>query len=130
MTSMTVVYSVIAAIAAVGIVAVIVHDKSAGEPSKRRSRGMGKTASEPARMLDVRLPVDLLEQLERLAADTGWTRERLVREALRRHLDELEDISRAERRYEDLQAGRTDTVSINELWDKPETGRKPNQEHK
>lgn len=130
MTSMTVVYSVIAAIAAVGIVAVIVHDRSAGGPSKRRSRGMGKTASEPARMLDVRLPVDLLEQLERLAADTGSTRERLVREALRRHLDELEDISRAERRFEDLQAGRTDTVSINELWDKPETGRKPNQERR
>ena len=130
MTSMTIVYSVIAAIASIGIVAVIAHDISAGRQSESRSRSMGETASGPARMLNVRLPVDLLEQLERLAAETGRPREWHVQEALRKHLDGLEDISIAERRYKGLQEGRSDTVTIDELWDEPETGQNPNQERK
>ena len=75
---------------------------------------MAHTA-EPTKVLSVRLPVDLLERLDRLAADTGRAKGWYIREALREHLGDMEDIYYAERRYEDLRAGRTDTVSIEEL---------------
>lgn len=49
-------------------------------------------------MLAVRLPVEIERRLARLAEKTDRTKTFYVREAILRHLDELEDIYLAQRR--------------------------------
>lgn len=66
-------------------------------------------------MLAIRLPSEIEERLEALAKATGRTKSFYVREAILEHLDDLEDIYLAEKRLEDIRAGRTRTIALEEV---------------
>ncbi len=63
-------------------------------------------------MLAIRLPEDIEKRLDRLAKRTGRTKTYYAREAILKHLEDLEDIYDAERVLADLRAGRTHTVPL------------------
>jgi RHH-type rel operon transcriptional repressor/antitoxin RelB len=69
-------------------------------------------------MLAIRLPADIESRLEALAKVTGRTKTFYAREAILKHLDDLEDIYLAERRLEDIRAGRSKTISLEEVMDR------------
>jgi RHH-type rel operon transcriptional repressor/antitoxin RelB len=66
-------------------------------------------------VLALRLPPEIEERLEALAKATGRTKSFYVREAILEHLDDLEDVYLAERRLEDVRAGRSETVPLSEI---------------
>ena len=66
-------------------------------------------------MLAIRLPPELENRLEKLAAATGRTKTFYARQAILEHLDDLEDIYLAEQRLTDLRAGRTVAVPLDEV---------------
>ena len=66
-------------------------------------------------MLAIRLPPEIETRLERLAAATGRTKTFYAREAIVEYLGDLEDIYLAEQRLADIRAGRTSTVSIEDV---------------
>jgi RHH-type rel operon transcriptional repressor/antitoxin RelB len=63
-------------------------------------------------MLAIRLPENVEKRLDRLAKRTGRTKTYYAREAVLRHLDELEDIYLAEAALEEIRAGRSRTVPL------------------
>jgi len=63
-------------------------------------------------MLAIRLPATIEKRLDRLAKRTGRTKTYYAREAILKHLEDLEDIHDAEKVLADLRAGRTHTVSL------------------
>ncbi|MDZ5455300.1 type II toxin-antitoxin system RelB family antitoxin [Azohydromonas lata] len=65
--------------------------------------------------LSIRLPEDVEARLNHLAALTGRTKTFLIIEAVREHLDDLEDLYLAEQRLSDIRAGKTQTVSLEEV---------------
>lgn len=66
-------------------------------------------------MLAIRLPSEIETRLEALAQATGRTKTFYVREAILEHLDDLEDLYLAEQRLIDIRAGRSKTVSLEEV---------------
>ena len=66
-------------------------------------------------MLAIRLPVEIEKRLDELAKTTGPTKTFYAREAILEYLDDLEDICLAEKRLEDIRAGRTQTVPLEEV---------------
>jgi RHH-type rel operon transcriptional repressor/antitoxin RelB len=66
-------------------------------------------------MLAIRLPKEIEDRLETLAAATGRTKTFYVREAILEHIDDLEDRYLAEQRLEDIRAGRTKTIPLEEV---------------
>ncbi|HEX8711064.1 MAG TPA: DUF6290 family protein [Terracidiphilus sp.] len=66
-------------------------------------------------MIAVRLPAAIEKRLDRLAKRTGRAKSYYIREALLNHLDDLEDIYIAEKRLEDLRAGRSHTIPLEEV---------------
>lgn len=66
-------------------------------------------------MLAIRLPKEIENRLATLAKLTGRTKTFYAREAILRHLEELEDIYLAEKRREDVRAGRSETVSLEDV---------------
>jgi RHH-type rel operon transcriptional repressor/antitoxin RelB len=65
--------------------------------------------------LSIRLPSDLEARLKNLAAKTGRTKSYYITEAIREHLDDLEDLYLAEQRLVDIRSGKTQTVRIEEV---------------
>ncbi len=65
--------------------------------------------------LSIRLPSDLEARLKNLAAKTGRTKSYYITEAIREHLDDLEDVYLAEPRLADIRSGKTRTVRIEEV---------------
>ena len=63
-------------------------------------------------MLAIRLPEDVEKRLEALAKRTGRTKTFYARQAILEHLDDLEDVFLAEKRLENLRAGRTRSVPL------------------
>jgi RHH-type rel operon transcriptional repressor/antitoxin RelB len=61
------------------------------------------------------LPPDIEDRFEKLARRTGRTKTYYAREAILEHLDDLEDIHLAERRYAALVAGKSTTASMDEV---------------
>lgn len=55
------------------------------------------------------------KRLDDLAKATGRTKTFYAREAILEYLDDLEDIYLAEKRLEDIRAGRTQTVPLEEV---------------
>jgi RHH-type rel operon transcriptional repressor/antitoxin RelB len=66
-------------------------------------------------MLAIRLPVEIEERLDALAKATGRSKSFYVREAIIEHLADLEDVYLAEKRLEDLRAGRSRTYTLEEV---------------
>jgi RHH-type transcriptional regulator, rel operon repressor / antitoxin RelB len=66
-------------------------------------------------MLAIRLPEDIEKRLDALAKATGRTKTYYAREAILEYLDDLEDVYLAEQRLADLRAGRSSTVSLEEV---------------
>lgn len=69
-------------------------------------------------MLAIRLPEKIEERLERLAKRTGRTKTYYARQAIIEHLEDLEDVEIADKRLENLRAGRTRTVPLSRLLKK------------
>jgi RHH-type rel operon transcriptional repressor/antitoxin RelB len=63
----------------------------------------------------VRIEDELDSRLERLARETHRTKSFYVREAILKALEEVEDIYLAEKRLEDIRAGRTKTIPIEDV---------------
>lgn len=63
----------------------------------------------------VRLEPKLDKRLTSLARRTGRSKAFYVRQAIEEHLADLEDIYLAEKRLEDLKAGRSRTYTIEEV---------------
>ena len=66
-------------------------------------------------MLAIRLPEKIEKRLERLAKRTGRTKTYYAREAILKHLEDLEDIYLAEKRMEEIESGRVKTVPLEEV---------------
>ena len=66
-------------------------------------------------IVGVRLEPEIQARLTALANATGRTKAYYMRQAILEHLDDLEDIYLAERRLEDIRAGRTAPVSLEEV---------------
>jgi RHH-type rel operon transcriptional repressor/antitoxin RelB len=66
-------------------------------------------------MLAIRLPEEIEKRLDALAKETGRTKSFYVRQAILEQLDDLEDIYIAEKRLADIRAGRSSTVSLEEV---------------
>lgn len=65
--------------------------------------------------LSIRLPSDLEARLKNLAAKTGRTKSYYITEAIREHLDDLEDVYLAEQRLADIRSGKTRVARIEEV---------------
>lgn len=63
----------------------------------------------------IRLPHEIEKRLEKLSAQTGRSKSFYVKKAILDHLDEIEDIYIAEKRLEDIRAGRTKTIPLQEV---------------
>lgn len=63
-------------------------------------------------MLAIRLPTDLERRLGALAERTGRTKTLLVREAIEKHLDDLEDLHLADEELAEVQAGRSKPIPL------------------
>ena len=63
----------------------------------------------------VRLPEDIEKRLAALAAETGRSKAFFIREAIEEHLEDLEDSYIALKRLEDVRAGKSETVSLEEV---------------
>lgn len=69
-------------------------------------------------MLAIRLPPEIEDRLDALAKATGRTKTFYAREAILEHLDDLEDLYLAERRLIDIQAGKTQTVPLEDVMNR------------
>jgi RHH-type transcriptional regulator, rel operon repressor / antitoxin RelB len=66
-------------------------------------------------MLALRLSPEIEARLDELAKRTGRTKSFYAREAIHRHLDDLEDLYLAESRLEDLRNGRSESIPLSDL---------------
>lgn len=66
-------------------------------------------------MLAIRLPADIEKRLDRLAKSSGRTKTWYAREAILRHLEDLEDLQIAEERLRAVREGRSKTYSQEEV---------------
>lgn len=62
--------------------------------------------------VSIRLPEDLSARLTDLANATGRSKTYYMLEAIREHLDDLEDAYIAEQRLADLRAGRSKSIPL------------------
>ena len=65
--------------------------------------------------VSLRLPDDVSQRLQHLAQVTGRSKTYYMLEAIREHLDELEDLYLAEQRLIDIRAGKTQTVALEDV---------------
>ncbi|MFO1390730.1 MAG: DUF6290 family protein [Agitococcus sp.] len=65
--------------------------------------------------VSLRLPDDLAERLGQLAHITGRSKTFYMIEAIKEHIDDLEDIYLAEQRLIAIRAGQTQTISLDEM---------------
>jgi RHH-type rel operon transcriptional repressor/antitoxin RelB len=65
--------------------------------------------------VSLRLPTDLNERLNYLAEQTGRSKTFYMLEAIKQHLDDMEDLFLAEQRLVDVRAGRSRTHSLDDV---------------
>ena len=65
--------------------------------------------------VSLRLPDDLNSRLSNLAGQTGRSKTFYMLEALKAHLDDLEDVYLAERELEAVRAGKSKTVPLEDV---------------
>jgi len=66
-------------------------------------------------MLAIRLPVEIENRLDALAKATGRTKTYYAREAILEYLEDLEDLYLAEKELAEVRAGRSSTISLEDL---------------
>lgn len=66
-------------------------------------------------MLAIRLPEDIEKRLDRLAKRSGRTKTFYAREAILRHIEDLEDIQIAEEELIAIREGRSRTYTLEEV---------------
>jgi RHH-type rel operon transcriptional repressor/antitoxin RelB len=66
-------------------------------------------------MLAIRLDTETEQRLNNLAKQTNRTKSFYVKQALLRYLDDMEDIYLAQKELEEIKAGRSDTISWEEV---------------
>lgn len=66
-------------------------------------------------MLAIRLPERIEKRLARLAKRTGRTKTYYAREAILKHLEDMEDIYLAEKRMEAIESGRVKTIPLEQI---------------
>lgn len=64
----------------------------------------------------IRLNSEIESRLDVLAQETGRSKAFYLRQLIEDNLDDLEDIYLAEKRLEDLRAGKSSPVSAEEVW--------------
>ena len=67
--------------------------------------------------VSLRLPVDVIERLSRLAEATGRSRTFYMQEAIKQHLEDLEDLYLAEQALIDIRSGKSSTIPLAELME-------------
>ena len=65
--------------------------------------------------VSLRLPDDVSQRLQNLAQMTGRSKTYYMVEAIREHLDDLEDLYLAEQRLIDIRSGKTQSVPLEEV---------------
>jgi len=70
--------------------------------------------------ISLRLPAEIEARLDRLAELTGRSKTYYAIEAISRHLDDLEDLYVAEHRMNEIRAGRSETIGLDEVISKYE----------
>jgi len=65
--------------------------------------------------ISIRLPAEVEVRLKNLAELTGRSKTYYITQAILEHLDDLEDIYLAEQRLEDIRAGRSKTISLDDV---------------
>ena len=65
--------------------------------------------------VSLRLPSDLSQRLSNLAEQTGRSKTFYMLEAIKQHLDDLEDLYLAEQRLLDVCAGRSKTHALDDV---------------
>ena len=65
--------------------------------------------------VSLRLPEDLRERLDRLAKRTGRSKTYYMIEAIREQIGDLEDLYMAEIELEDIKAGRSKLVALEDV---------------
>lgn len=65
--------------------------------------------------VSLRLPDDVSARLQQLAELTGRSKTFYMVEAINQHIDDLEDLYLAERELEEVRAGRSATVPLEEM---------------
>ncbi len=65
--------------------------------------------------VSLRLPDDVSQRLQNLAQMTGRSKTYYMVEAIREHLDDLEDLYLAEQRLIDIRSSKTQTVPLEEV---------------
>jgi RHH-type rel operon transcriptional repressor/antitoxin RelB len=65
--------------------------------------------------VSLRLPDEVTRRLENLTALTGRSKTFYMVEAIREHIDDMEDLYLAEQRLIDIRAGKTKTVPLEEV---------------
>lgn len=63
----------------------------------------------------IRLPAEIEDRLDALAARTGRTKAFYIREAIEEHLDDLEDLYQAEQAVRRLRNGESRTYTLEEV---------------
>ena len=63
----------------------------------------------------LRLPDEVSQRLQRLADLTGRSKTFYMIEAIKEHLDDIEDLYLAEQRLIDMRAGKSETVPLEEV---------------
>ena len=66
----------------------------------------------------IRLPNEIENRLEKLSSKTGRSKSFYVKEAILEHLDDIEDVYLAEKRLEDVSAGRTQNIPLQKIMNK------------
>ena len=69
-------------------------------------------------MLAIRLPESIEKRLDKLARRTGRTKTFYAREAILRHLADLEDIYQAERVLDRVKTGKEKAYSLDEVTER------------
>jgi len=64
----------------------------------------------------IRLNPETETRLDLLARETGRSKAFYLRQLIENNLADLEDIYLAEKRLEDLRAGKSDTLTADEVW--------------
>lgn len=65
--------------------------------------------------VSLRLPDDISQRLSSLAEQTGRSKTFYMLEAIKQHIDDLEDLYLAEQRLLDVRAGRSVTHSLDDV---------------